>query len=66
MDNSDKREGGAPPSLTGLLATSEELLREVWSLRQRLESPDFAQYQRLVAAYPEVSFRAAREADARR
>lgn len=53
---SSKQEGAAPsPSLTGLLATSEELLAQVWSLRQRLAGPDFAQYQRLLKSYPEVS-----------
>jgi hypothetical protein len=48
---------GPPPSLTGLLATSAELLHAVWSLQQRLAGPEFAHYQRIVASYPEVTIR---------
>jgi hypothetical protein len=42
------------PTLTGLLRTSGELLHAVWTLQQRLAGPEFSQYQRLVASYPEV------------
>lgn len=48
------RPEGAAPTLTGLLATSSQLLASVWSLQQRLAGPEFSQYQKLVTSYPEV------------
>ena len=49
-----KDEVGAAPTLTGLHATSSQLLHAVWSLQHKLAGPEYAQYQRLVSAYPDV------------